>query len=259
MSIFTFLLLVYSMFFTLFFVYRRGKRFLVNRRCKVYPLDRGLSKIVFDGFTLVGCQLVVNVVRELLSGIYDCDCRGKVVLDVGGFKGESAVFFWSRGASKVVVYEPVPAHHSFIGVNVKRNGVNAELFEAAVGDFDGERTVYYDGLDLGFGLNQFGSHNSLTIKVRDVSSVIAESGASVAKFDCEGGEASLLNVSSDLLRQFEYVMVEFHSRLVRTQLFEKFGDAGFVVVKDTGKNNLFDISVAHFKRRGGVNLLRSVA
>ncbi len=33
---------------------------------------------------------------------------GKTVLDVGGFLGESALFFLSKGAKKVFVVEPIP-------------------------------------------------------------------------------------------------------------------------------------------------------
>ena len=43
---------------------------------------------------------------ECEKGLYDYDYDGKTVLDIGGFCGESAVFFASRGARKVIIYEP---------------------------------------------------------------------------------------------------------------------------------------------------------
>ena len=45
--------------------------------------------------------------------VYDCDYKDKIVLDVGAFCGETAVFFYLMGAKKVVIYEPVLDHHKY--------------------------------------------------------------------------------------------------------------------------------------------------
>ena len=66
-------------------------------------------------------------IQEQMTGEYECDCRGKVVLDVGGFEGESAVYFWQKGAKKIIVYEPLVEHVEYIDRNVKLNRIDAEI------------------------------------------------------------------------------------------------------------------------------------
>jgi len=217
------------------------------KNCHIQQINDNTFKITTDAYQLVGCRVLIDVVTEMESGFYGYDYQGKVVLDVGGFEGESAVFFWSRGAKKVVVYEPVLEHHPVLCENVRLNKVNAVVHSEGIGDGDGERVVAYDKIDLDFGLGVEGQ-NRLNIKLKDVVKVIVESGADVAKFDCEGAEMSLLKVPKETLRTLEYVMVEFHSPQIRQQLIEKFLSSGFVVSRDIDRANKDGISVVHFKR-----------
>ncbi|MCL2685485.1 MAG: FkbM family methyltransferase [Candidatus Bathyarchaeota archaeon] len=218
------------------------------KNCQIQQINDDAFKITTDKYQLIGCRVLIDVVTELESGFYGYDYRGKVVLDVGGFEGESAVFFWSRGAKKVVVYEPVLEHHPVICENIRLNKVNAEVHSEGIGDSDGERVVAYVEIDLGFGLGTGGS-NKLTIRLKEVSKVIAESGGDIAKFDCEGAELSLLTVPKETLRTLEYVMVEFHTPQIRKQLIEKFNSSGFTVSRDIDRGNKDGISVMHFKRK----------
>ena len=89
---------------------------------------------------------------ECEKGIYYYDCKGKTVLDVGGFCGETAVFFASKGAKKVIIYEPVKSHHELIRKNIALNTINAELHEEGMGEKNGEVTINYEDIGLGFGL-----------------------------------------------------------------------------------------------------------
>jgi FkbM family methyltransferase len=168
-------------------------------------------KIHTDRFQFVGSLVLMCLVDEMESGVYDYDCRGKVVLDIGGFEGESAVFLWGMGAKKVIIYEPVLSHIKFIKENALLNKVNAEIHEEGIGNEDGEITVAYDQADNCFGLERKGLPNKMKIKIRDVAKVIAESGAEVAKIDCEGAEISIVNVPKEILRRLEYVMIEVHT------------------------------------------------
>jgi len=218
------------------------------KKYQVQQISAESFKFTTNSYQLVGSLLLLHNVDEMESGVYNYDYKDKVVLDVGGFEGDSAVFFWSKGARKVVVYEPVVEHHLVICENICLNSVVAEVYSAGIGVGDGVRVVAYDKIDLGFGLEPEGSLNSLSIEIRDVSRVIVESGADVAKFDCEGAEISLISVSAETLRQLEYVIVEFHSRQIRRQLVEKFESSGFVVHYDIDHGSDDPISLIHFKR-----------
>ncbi len=90
--------------------------------------------------------------QELRTGEYECDCRDKVVLDVGGFEGESAVYFWSKGAKKIIIYEPVAAHVEFIKKNIELNHINAEIHQSGIGNRNGTETIEYNETDPGFGV-----------------------------------------------------------------------------------------------------------
>ncbi|MGD0407177.1 MAG: FkbM family methyltransferase [Candidatus Bathyarchaeia archaeon] len=210
-------------------------------------IDDETFKIHTDRFQFVGSLILMCLVDEMESGIYDYDYRGKVVLDIGGFEGDSAVYFWGMGAKKVIIYEPVLAHIKFIKENVLLNKVNAEIHEEGIGKEDGEITIAYDQADNCFGLERKGLPNKMNIKIRDISKVIAESDAEVAKIDCEGAEISLVNVPKEILRRLEYVIIEVHTPQIRQVLIQKFKDSGFILAKGNEENDQ-QISIICLKR-----------
>jgi FkbM family methyltransferase len=219
----------------------------VNSKYTIEQLEDGLFKIESEQFELVGSYVasgLIFLVNEYLNGDYKCNCSGKVVLDIGGFQGETAVFFSLMGAKKVVIYEPITVHQQFIRRNVELNGVDAEIYEEGIGDKTEVKTISYDEITVGLGLDKCGS-KKMTVKIRDASEVIERSGAQIAKLDCEGGESSLLKVPSEILRKIEVYMIETHSAAVKSALLEKFGSCGFRVTKNTNGD---PCSIVHFER-----------
>lgn len=49
-------------------------------------------------FTLFGSIAILTVLRELSLGVFDYDFYDKVIFDIGGFQGETAVLFFFMGA-----------------------------------------------------------------------------------------------------------------------------------------------------------------
>ena len=205
-------------------------------------------KMYADGYQMVGSLVLVCTWEEIQTGIYDYDFKNKVVLDIGGFEGESAVYFWAKGAKKVIIYEPVLYHLNFIKENVTANKINAEIHGEGIGDKDGNLTVAYNQTDNSFGL-KIGRElsNKMTIKIRDTTKVIVESKADVAKVDCEGAELSLVNVPKNALRTLEYLIVEAHSLEIRKALIKKFTESVFALANGN-KEESQEISVLYFKR-----------
>lgn len=194
-------------------------------------------------FQVEGTAEMLVCIKELMAGEYDCDCKGKIVLDVGGFQGESAAYFWSKEASRIIIFEPVREHVKWIEKNIQLNNMDAEVHCAGVGSRNGKRTVRCDRTSIGFGLTNEGSR-SVEIKLRDVSEVLSESGADLAKFDCEGAEESLLHVPSQTLRKIKHYIIEVHSPEVRQAILEKFTRAGFRLDKERVKSKF---SILTFK------------
>lgn len=61
----------------------------------------------------------------------------------------------------------------------------------------------------------------MTIKIKDVTKVISESGADIATIDCEEAEISLVTVHRENLRKIKYVIIEAHTAQIRHMLIKK--------------------------------------
>jgi FkbM family methyltransferase len=221
------------------------------KKYAVKQVEDNLFEMQGEGVKLIGSLFMLLSVRELEGGMYDCDCSGKVVLDVGGFQGESAVFFSKMGAKKVIIYEPVIAHHRLITKNVSLNHVNAEIHDEGIGNRDGTQIISYEETDTAFGLLGKGQHK-MEIKIRDVAEIIDKSGANVAKFDCEGAEESLINVPSEILRRIELYIIEVHTPEIRRAIIEKFKASNFSLEKETVMST--QLSVTFFKQNFDIKL-----
>ncbi len=71
---------------------------------------------------------------------YGSDFSNKVVLDVGAYNGDSAVFFALRGAKKVIALEPFPPSYSLAEANIARMNLQDKiiLIHGALGVEDGQ-------------------------------------------------------------------------------------------------------------------------
>jgi hypothetical protein len=58
-------------------------------------------KITTDSYQLIGSLILMYTIDEIESGVYDYDYRDKVVLDIGGFEGDSAAFFGQKELKKL--------------------------------------------------------------------------------------------------------------------------------------------------------------
>jgi FkbM family methyltransferase len=208
--------------------------------------EKDLYVVEGHGIRIISNLDTLQVVREMLTDLpYDCDCKDKIVLDVGAFHGESAVFFSMKGAKKVILYEPVKTHQWFIEQNTSSNNVNAEIHMQGIGEKDGTQTIFYEKTDFCFGLAAKGP-KEMVIETRNITDVIMKSGADVAKFDCEGAEENLVNVDNDILRTIGLFIIETHGERIKKQILQKFTKAGFIVIGDLVYNN--QVSVVRFRK-----------
>jgi len=201
--------------------------------------------------SIAGTLHLLAPLAEDLARVYDADCRGKTVLDIGGCVGETAVDFARRGAAKVIVYEPAPWNLGYLSRNCAVNKVNAEIHGEGVGSKDEVVSVRYDRADASLGFASTGSREVL-FKIKRLADVIEASGADVAKLDCEGGEQALIEVPVATLRAVEIYMIEAHGRHVRDALLGKFAASGFETVKDElrlrGQRPEQEVRVLAFRR-----------
>ena len=170
---------------------------------------------------------MLPVFRELLLGDYKASYKDKVVLDIGGFQGESAVYFWSSGAKKIIVYEPISEYCAFIKKNIDLNRINAEIHQSGIGNEDTIMVteVFEPNWKVG------SKPKKESIKITKIIDVINQSGADIAKIDCEGAETCLNAVPDEILRKIPCYMLELHGEDVRKSVTSKFVSAGFKVTK----------------------------
>ena len=245
---------------------KEKKKITFRNGCTVelnWPEYRTVRDIVSKGYTVeyvdnflcfkkgkirvAGPLSLIGVLNERLDEIYYRDYSNKVVLDVGGFIGETAAFFSAWGAAKVIIYEPVAINHEFIRTNIALNCINAELHEEGIGEKDGYAMIHYDTVGIGFGLNDKGAHE-MKIKIRSIRRVIDESGADIAKFDCEGAERSLISVPSEILRKIGLYIIEVHTPEIKKAIIDKFKSSGFDLVKDLPNKTYKKISIVFFQK-----------
>jgi len=208
------------------------------RSFKVNQIDNQRFQIEGNGFKLEGTVVMLAITKELfIDGEYKGDYVGKIVLDIGGFQGESAVFFWHAGAKKVVVYEPIKEYCDQIKANMKLNNIPSEVHQAGIGAEDNKIKISVFAAD--------GSKQEL-VDVSNISEVIVQSGADVAKIDCEGAEICLTSVPNKTLRKILRYEIELHGVDVQEKVMKKFAEAGFTVTRY--KKLHYGVSLASFKR-----------
>ncbi len=184
--------------------------------------------------------------REL-HRVYPGDFQGKCVLDVGGFVGDSALYFLENGAQRVIIYEPVEENACAIRHNLQQYSGRFELFQQAVGRSDCGiqiSSLFPPGtLGFGYGPGAFSRH----VPCVSIATILRDRCFDIVKMDCEGCEICLLDVPLDLVTRVPYWMIETHSHDLLERIRHKFERGGFE------NQGLFPVlpgvAVCHFVQR----------
>lgn len=177
----------------------------------------------FATYTDVGFSLAV-VLEVFVQHDYGTAYEGLRVLDVGGYNGDSAVFFAIRGAQAVACVEPYPPAVERIRENLHLAGVENKinLFPVALGGIDGtghiiasEANAQENRLREPATASQLHTRtDAIEVPVYTLERLLAELGwdtVDVAKLDCEGCEYAILERTSEtILRRVRVWVMEFH-------------------------------------------------
>ena len=165
-----------------------------------------------------------------------------VVIDIGGFIGDSALFAAKHlNARKVIVCEPSPKNLELLRRNVARNHFEGqiEIVDKAVTDgrkvflnIDAEnraqaRVSAYD-------TSPVEKKAVPVITLADLMKEYAVEQVDLLKIDCEGGEYGIFaSTSPELLRQIRNIVFEYHEiegyQDELKSVIQKLSDAGFTV------------------------------
>jgi FkbM family methyltransferase len=194
-------------------------------------LDAG-GTVVGDGDAYVltapgGCKFItganelgaaISVLSEVfVRGEYEwLDVKDRVVVDIGGNIGDTALYFASRGAAHVYAYEPFEKIHRAALRNVSLAGVdNVDVVRAGVG----AASTSLRAKDGGWTITRSSDDNGEVIAIRGLADVLNSAVTShparrlACKVDCEGYEHELFKNGVADFSLAEQWMVEVHDHL----------------------------------------------
>jgi hypothetical protein len=154
------------------------------------PIKDGNYEAEYKGLRFQGSLAELHVLSEPLEESYKVfNYKGKKVLDVGAWIGETACYFKLWGASKVLALEPDQRRFEMAKINASLNFPDIQIRNECFSP-----SILSDEYD-------------------------------VVNIDCEGCEYSLLQEDDALLRRCEKYVIECHPETER--LARKFTGASF--------------------------------
>lgn len=163
-------------------------------KVKCYPLKivNNLLLIRWLNYYLVlPCTLrdYVSVTYNLWTVMTDyrsLPTDGRIILDVGAFIGDSALFFAARGARKIIAVEPLPHHFFFLKLNTLLNREERKILalKAAIG----KKPRCRKALKLAPGASYNDHGFELNVPIYSLLELVEITYPNVVKIDCEGCE-----------------------------------------------------------------------
>ena len=131
-----------------------------------------------------------EILKEIfVDEIYNfLNVKDKIVVDIGAFIGDTAIYFLIKGANMVISLEPDLNLFHVANMNIN-------YFVNKYPEFLNKVVL----LNLGYGF----------IDLKDiVNKYNIDHG--ILKIDCEGCEYNILNEDNDILRKFDMIQLEYH-------------------------------------------------
>ncbi len=160
--------------------------------------------------------------------------KDKCVLDVGGYVGDTAIYFIAKGAKKIVLYEPYPYSYRIALNNIVINGLQnkVEVNNCAVGGLDSYLTIdpNYENDNSSRAIDQT---EGTKIPIMSLKSIVEKYSINdwALKMNCEGCEYEVfLNTENDVFQKFSEILMHYHGN--PAPLIQKLRSGGFKVKCD---------------------------
>ena len=142
------------------------------------------------------------------------DVKNKKVLDIGGFVGDSAIYFVHKGAKKVYSIEPHPDAYKEMLENIKLNNMEDKIVPINMGiSYDSNYVVIDKDTSSTAGSFFRGSKKEgIKIPAAPLREIIKNYNidAKVLKIDCEGCEYDIILKDYETIREFDQIFFEYH-------------------------------------------------
>ncbi|WP_446752885.1 FkbM family methyltransferase [Vulcanisaeta sp. JCM 16161] len=161
------------------------------------------------------------IIETFDLGQYDfMNVDGRVVLDIGAFVGDTAIYFTMRGARLVHAVEPLPSNYEEMLQNITLNGLDNRVIPMKLLIGYGERRV---SMPHSTDVNLRGGSVSEVLRVphggyeyvdvmplRELYEALSIK-PDVLKLDCEGCEFDVILNDYETIRRFNEIVFEYHS------------------------------------------------
>ena len=143
------------------------------------------------------------------------DVKDRIVVDVGAFVGDSAIYFVMKGARKVYAIEPHPGAYQEMLENIKLNNMEDKIIpiNAALGDKSGKiRIPNIDTQNTVITYYGSGNNGEIEVPMITLSQLIKDYSIEpdVLKMDCEGCEFDIILNDYEHVRLFKELIFEYH-------------------------------------------------
>jgi FkbM family methyltransferase len=150
--------------------------------------------------------------------------KGRVVIDVGAYIGDSAIYFALKGARKVIAIEPHPGAYAEMLDNIKLNNMENVIIPINAGLASKLGKVCVENVNVNIANIIYHRPGDCLNAVPAVTLSELTSGFSVdpndavLKMDCEGCEFDVVLNDYDHVKLFRELVLEYHPRLVNKSL-----------------------------------------
>jgi len=190
-----------------------------------------------------------GVIEEVfVQEVYKSDFANKVVIDVGAYLGESAIYFALQGAKKVIALEPDEENYKLALMNIRENNLENKTMllnkalasnNSTINFYKYINSPYINSIDPN---NMVRLDDKLVVKQVEATTLnqllkIAGERVGLLKLDCEGCEYSVLNSFSDF-DMIDNIVLEYHN--------------GFQNLPSLLKENGYEIKIEKNNEKGGI-------
>ena len=202
---------------------------------------------------------ILMIIGEFFGEQHDgLEVKGRDVVDVGAYFGDSAIKFALRNARHVYAFEPYPYSYRIARKNIELNRLEdcVKLINAGCGPKDRVYRISKSYRNLA-GSDMKSTGRGKQINVYSLDTIVRRYRLrnAVMKIDCEGCEYGvLLNASSKTIRSFSSILIEYHYGYERLE--KLLGREGFNIkhVLDEGKTR--NANVRNQKMNQGIILAK---
>lgn len=159
--------------------------------------------------------------ETFINEVYGCfNLKNETVVDIGAFIGDTAAYFASKGAKKILAFEAAPPIFKIAQENIKINKLQktVEIRNYAVTGREGEIELSFYNGQPGSSSIIFRNYHSLRstnyqVKTTTLNQIMKEVNyIDLLKIDCEGAEYQILPLASKEgnLKNVSNIIMEIH-------------------------------------------------